>query len=87
MSTVWFKYVHTVSRLEKPFMGIGHMTIKKELEEALDKLRVLEGEDFMAIASWMRQEGRAALRERGASDDNIGPCRLDIDKFGDAPLG
>jgi hypothetical protein len=61
------------------------MAINKELAEALDKLRAIKGEDFMAVASWMRQEGRAALRERGASDDNIGPCRLDIDKFGDAP--
>jgi hypothetical protein len=63
------------------------MAINKKLAEALDKLRALEGEDFMAVASWLRQEGRAALRERGASDDNIGPYRLDIDNFGDAPLG
>lgn len=63
------------------------MEAKKELNEALDKLRVLDGEDLMAIAYWLRGEGRAALRERGANDKNIGPMRMDIDNLGDAPLG
>lgn len=63
------------------------MEITKELAEALDKLRVLDGEDIMAVAAWLRGNGRAALRERGATDANIGGMRLDIDQLGDAPLG
>lgn len=63
------------------------MNPSKELMEALAALRTLNGEDFMAIAAWLRQEGRAVLRDRGATDEQIGPARMDIDRFGDAPLG
>ena len=63
------------------------MEMSKELGEALDAMKKLDGADFMAIASWLRQEGRAMLRARGATDDKIGSCRLDIDRFDDAPLG
>lgn len=63
------------------------MNPSKELMEALAALRSLNGADFMAIAAWFRQEGRAVLRERGATDEQIGPARMDIDRFGDAPLG
>jgi len=59
----------------------------KELVEALAKLKPLSGEDIMAVASWLRGEGRVALRDRGATDEQIGPMRLDIDRLGDAPLG
>lgn len=62
------------------------MEASKELIEALTALKNLDGADFMAVASWLRQEGRSSLRARGATDDKIGPCRLDIDKFDDAPL-
>ncbi len=58
-----------------------------ELKEALAALMKLGGEDMMAIVSWLRQSGRAELRARGATDEQIGPMRLDIDRFGDAPLG
>lgn len=61
--------------------------MSNELKEALKALQKLEGTDFMALASWLRGEGRQHLRERGASDNEIGPARLDIDCFGDAPLG
>lgn len=61
--------------------------MNKELAEALEKLKVLGGEDIMAIAYWLRGEGRKALRERGATDTEIGPMRFDIDQMGDAPLG
>lgn len=61
--------------------------MSKELAEALEKLRALGGEDIMAIANWLRGQGRKALRERGATDKEIGPMRMDIDQMGDAPLG
>lgn len=61
--------------------------MSKELAEALEKLRALGGEDIMAIACWLRGKGRKALRERGATDKEIGAMRLDIDQMGDAPLG
>ena len=63
------------------------MAITTELQRALDSLSRLDGPDFMALASWMKQEGRKALRERGATDTQIGPCWMDIDLFDDAPLG
>mgnify|MGYP003375129843 CR=1 FL=1 len=63
------------------------MTISVELQQALESLSKLDGSDFLAIASWMKQEGREALRARGANDNQIGPCRMDIDRFNDAPLG
>lgn len=61
--------------------------MNKELAAALKALEALSGEDIMAIASWLRGEGRKALRERGATDELIGPMRCDIDRWDDAPLG
>ena len=61
--------------------------MNKELSEALDNLKALGGDDIMAIACWLRGEGRKALRDRGAIDKEIGPMRFDIDQMGDAPLG
>jgi len=58
-----------------------------ELAAALAAIKKLPGEDIMALAAWLRGQGRASLRERGANDSDIGPMRLDIDKLGDAPLG
>ncbi|GEM_PF-4073689 len=49
--------------------------MNKELAEALEKLKALGGEDIMAIACWLRGEGRKALRERGATDKEIGVWR------------
>lgn len=63
------------------------MSPTPELLQALMALRKLTGEDLMAIAAWLRQQGRTELRARGATDENIGPARMDIDRFGDAPLG
>ncbi|MBI5173322.1 MAG: hypothetical protein HY986_10565 [Candidatus Melainabacteria bacterium] len=61
--------------------------VTRELADALSKLKELSGADIMAVASWLRGEGRKALRERGATDEQIGPARMDIDRFDDAPLG
>ncbi|MDB5093426.1 MAG: hypothetical protein JWO85_1527 [Candidatus Eremiobacteraeota bacterium] len=58
-----------------------------QLVAALAAIKNLGGEDFSAIASWMKGEGRKALRDRGATDNAIGGMRLDTDRLGDAPLG
>jgi hypothetical protein len=58
-----------------------------QLVAALSALRPLDGEDFMALASWAKGEGRKALRDRGATDAQIGAMRMDVDRMDDAPLG
>jgi hypothetical protein len=63
------------------------MEVSSEMVAALAALQKLGGEDFSAIQSWMKGEGRKALRDRGASDTQIGGMRLGTDLLGDAPLG
>jgi hypothetical protein len=53
-----------------------------QLIAALSAIKNLGGEDFGAIASWMKGEGRKALRDREATDVAIGPIRLDTDRSG-----
>lgn len=58
-----------------------------ELIAALRALQRLDGPDFLAVARWTKGEGRSALRERGAHDEQIGPARFDVDLWEDAPFG
>ncbi len=58
-----------------------------QLVTALAAIKNLGGEDFMALASWAKGEGRKALRARGLTDAQIGAARLDVDLMDDAPLG
>ncbi len=58
-----------------------------ELKQALKDIQQLKGEEVMALASWLKAEGRAKLKQQGATDSDIGAARFDIDRFGEAPLG
>lgn len=58
-----------------------------QLVAALTAIKDLGGEDFMALASWVKGEGRKALRARGATDAQIGAARMDVDLMDDAPFG
>lgn len=58
-----------------------------ELKQALKDIQKLKGEEVMALASWLKAEGRAKLKQQGATDSDIGAARFDIDRFGEAPLG
>ena len=58
-----------------------------ELKQALKNIQKLKGEEVMALASWLKAEGRAKLKQQGATDSDIGAARFDIDRFGEAPLG
>ena len=61
--------------------------ITVELKQALEAIKKLNSDDIVAIVKWLKGEGRQALHERGADDNDIGAARFDIDKFDDAPLG
>ena len=63
------------------------MNPSEQLVEALQAMNKLKSEEFKAVVAWLRGNGRAALRAQGATDKQIGPLRLDIDRMGDAPLG
>jgi hypothetical protein len=58
-----------------------------ELKQVLKDIQQLKGEEVMGLASWLKAEGRAKLKQQGATDSDIGPARFDIDRFGEAPLG
>lgn len=58
-----------------------------ELKQTLKDIQKLKGEEVMALASWLKAEGRAKLKQQGATDGDIGAARFDIDRFGEAPLG
>lgn len=62
-------------------------TLSPELKQALKDIQNLKGEEVMALASWLKAEGRAKLKQQGATDSDIGAARFDIDRFGEAPLG
>lgn len=63
------------------------MAASSELSKALDAIRGLKGDDFLAIKSWMQGEGRAKLRDRGATDEQIGAARIGTDLYGDSQYG
>ncbi len=54
---------------------------------AVSEIRTLDAADFTALKSWLKGDGRQALRDRGVTDRDIGALRLDTDRWGDAPLG
>jgi len=60
--------------------------ITEELKVVLEGLSKVGGEDLNALADWFRGNGRAALRDRGASDELLGGFRFEIDKEGDASM-
>ncbi len=62
-------------------------TASPELKQTLKDIQKLKGEEVMALASWLKAEGRAKLKQQGATDSDIGAARFDIDRFGEAPLG
>ncbi len=57
------------------------------LRAALADIQRLDAPDFVALASWLKGDGRQALKSRGLTDKDIGAARFDTDKWGDAPLG
>ena len=65
----------------------GLATATAELKAALAAIQNLDGADFTALKAWISGEGREALRARGLTDADIGPARMDTDKWGDAPMG
>jgi hypothetical protein len=62
-------------------------SISGGLKATLAGIRDLDSADFAALTSWLQGNGRAQLRDRGATDQDIGGARPGIDKAGDAPVG
>ncbi len=60
--------------------------ITAELKSALEAIKNVGTEDLLALAQWLRGEGREALKDRGADDNLIGPARIEIDRDGEGEM-